>query len=223
MDKKRKRSPRGEIRCAREGDRCRMEGEGGRAQSPRHPHHRVSPRSEREVPSVNRLASRACTSSVYIRERTLLNRAVLKNRAEGSTRLVNLSLFSSFYPHGIRFFIFSLASERISIEFVFERRNFERKKNDGSVQFQREEKRNPTIERVESSKITRNGKARSDVQGEGTSTRGGRRVERVRERRYCSLSRTFNATAGVFTSVERTSRVNKIMQLLLFCTPGILD
>ena len=28
----------------------------------------------------------------------------------------------------------------------------------------------------------------------------------------------FNATAGVFTSVERTSRVNKIMQLLLFCT-----
>lgn len=143
------------------------------------------------------------------------------SRSETEQRVPLVSLISLSFLHFILTEFDSLFFLSLRREFRSSSFSNEETLHDGS--FQREEKRNPTIERVESSKITRNGKARSDVQGEGTSTRGGRRVERVRERRYCSLSRTFNATAGVFTSVERTSRVNKIMQLLLFCTPGILD
>lgn len=109
--------------------------------------------------------------------------------------------FSSFYSFSLtelNSFFFSISIER-------------------SVLAAREEK----SERVESSKITRKTERRGAMfkEKEKIDASAGRGGENAYESaviaRYHEL---FNATAGVFTSVERTSRVNKIMQLLLFCT-----
>lgn len=109
--------------------------------------------------------------------------------------------FSSFYSFSLKelnSFFFSISIER-------------------SVLAAREEK----SERVESSKITRKTERRGAMfkEKEKIDASAGRGGENAYESaviaRYHEL---FNATAGVFTSVERTSRVNKIMQLLLFCT-----
>lgn len=106
--------------------------------------------------------------------------------------------FSSFYSFSLKelnSFFFSISIER-------------------SVLAAREEK----SERVESSKITRKTERRGAMfkEKEHRARRGGENAyESAVIARYHEL---FNATAGVFTSVERTSRVNKIMQLLLFCT-----
>lgn len=151
----------------------RREGEGERRESPScRPHHRVSPPGhearERGEPSVNRLASRACT---YIADPFAFRR-------EGSTKGVKTihrlfeSLFLRSIPsHGAQFFLF-----------------FDLDRTFGTCSKGREIRASRVIE-----DNSKNGKARSDVQGEGKNRRerGEGRGERVRERRYCSLSRTF--------------------------------
>lgn len=124
LDKKRKRYSRGEICCAREGMGVsrRVEGEGdgergrGRAQRvpPRRPHHRVSPPGhearERGEPSVNRLASRACT---YIADPFAFRR-------EGSTKGVKTihRLFLRFIPSHSRSSILSFFRSRSNVRYL---------------------------------------------------------------------------------------------------------
>lgn len=123
LDKKRKRYSRGEICCAREGmgvsRRVEGEGDGEREREsaespPRRPHHRVSPPGhearERGEPSVNRLASRACT---YIADPFAFRR-------EGSTKGVKTihRLFLRFIPSHSRSSILSFFRSRSNVRYL---------------------------------------------------------------------------------------------------------
>lgn len=159
----------------------RVEGEGdgergrGRAQRvpPRRPHHRVSPPGhearERGEPSVNRLASRACT---YIADPFAFRRESSTKGVKTIHRLFESLFLRSIPSHGAQFFLF-----------------FDLDRTFGTCSEKRREIRASRV--IEDN--SKNGKARSDVQGEGKNRRerGEGRGERVRERRYCSLSRTF--------------------------------